>query len=158
AYTSLKSPPPTRWRRPNCWFSNFPSKPSISRAAFFYLFSNLKVTYIWVTQKLHIMSHEIKRTWTFNRPPQVVWEYLTKPELVGAWLAMTDIQPVVGHQFSFLDKLGKAIHCEILEAEPFTRLSYSWRFPSWAADRHFDSTVAWTLLPTPDGTSLTLEH
>jgi uncharacterized protein YndB with AHSA1/START domain len=33
------------------------------------------------------MDKEIKQTWRFNQPPQEVWEYLTKSELIEHGLA-----------------------------------------------------------------------
>ncbi|HTQ29436.1 MAG TPA: SRPBCC domain-containing protein [Puia sp.] len=104
------------------------------------------------------MQKEIRQTWHFNRPPQEVWDYLTKPELLEQWFTKTDFIPRAGHQFRFKDKWGKFIHCEVVEARPFSKLSYTWQYASLAGDEVFDSTVAWTLVPTDDGTELQLLH
>ena len=73
------------------------------------------------------MQTEIRQTWQFNRSPQEVWEYLTKPELIEQWLMKSDFQPILGHQFQFTSPQGTEHHCEVLELNPFTRLSYSWQ-------------------------------
>jgi uncharacterized protein YndB with AHSA1/START domain len=104
------------------------------------------------------MPNEIKQTLFFEQSPREVWDCLTKPEILAQWLAPTDIEPVSGHKFRFLDKTGKYIDCEVLEAKPFTRLVYSWQFPSGKADKRFDSTVVWTLVPKGNGTELALVH
>ena len=104
------------------------------------------------------MQNEIKHTWHFDRSPEEVWEYLTKPELIEQWLTKTDFQPGVGHKLRFIDKSGKIIHCEVLEAEPFTRLSYSWQFYSAKDNKPINSKVVWTLVPKEKGTELQLVH
>ena len=104
------------------------------------------------------MRKEILQKWHFNQPAQVVWEYLTKPELIEQWLTKTDFQPIAGHAFQFMDKSGKIISCKVLEVEPFTKLSYSWQYYSAKDNKPFDSTVVWTLLSKEDGTELQLLH
>ena len=122
------------------------------------MFSNSKVTYIWVTLELHVMQKDIRQTWSFRRPPQEVWEYLTRPELIGQWLSKTDFQPIAGHKFHLADKSGKIIYCEVIEVKPFTRLSYSWQYVSANNNGRFDSMVVWTLVPNESGTKLQLQH
>ena len=122
------------------------------------MFGNFKVTYICVTQKLRIMQNEIKHTWHFNQSPQEVWECLTRPELIEQWLTKTDFQPIAGHKFHFSDKSGKIVYCEVLKVEPFTRLSYSWQYPSAKDNKRFDSKVEWILIPKDQGTELQLVH
>jgi uncharacterized protein YndB with AHSA1/START domain len=101
---------------------------------------------------------EIKHTWNFRQSPAEVWEYLTKPELLEQWLAKMDFKPVVGHQFEVPNKSGRLTKCEVAEVTPFTRLSYSWKFPSMKSERTFDSKVVWTLTKTKEGTQLQLVH
>ena len=104
------------------------------------------------------MQKEIKHTWQFSQPPQEVWEYLTRSELLEQWLVKTDFQPVVGHKFHFFSKTGKATYCEVLEVKPFTRLSYSWQKKSSKENKPFNSKVVWTLVPKENGTELQLVH
>jgi uncharacterized protein YndB with AHSA1/START domain len=101
---------------------------------------------------------EIKHTWQFNRSPQEVWEYLTKPELLEQWLMKTDFQPIAGHKFIFTAPHGMVHYCEVLEIKPFTKLSYSWQRNSALDKKPFDSKVEWTLVPKENGTELQLVH
>src|ERR1700761_3938625 len=104
------------------------------------------------------MQGEIKQTRRFTRSAQEVWDYLTKPALLKLWLAKTDFQPVVGHRFHMDGKDGCLIDCEVVEVQPFTKLSYSWRTTSKKDHQPFDSLVVWTLVPHADGTELRLVH
>lgn len=104
------------------------------------------------------MQEEIKLTRLFHRPPQDVWEYLTKPELLELWLGPTDFQPIPGYKFRFISPYGNHSYCEVLEVKPFTRLSYSWQKNSTQDGKPFNSKVAWTLIPKDSGTELQLVH
>jgi len=110
------------------------------------------------------MQKEIKHTWHFNRSPEEVWDYLTKPELIEQWLMKTDFQPKVGHRFQFSHSREKEsnydciTYCTVLEVKPFTTLSYSWRGSTKDLSRTFDSKVVWTLIPDGNGTALQLVH
>lgn len=110
------------------------------------------------------MERTIKHEFTFPKPPEVVWDYLTKPELIAQWLMESDFQPVVGHKFQFGTKpkikLGfdGRVYCEVLEVVPFERLVYSWKGGMSKENPSLDSIVVWTLQPVTGGTMLTLEH
>jgi uncharacterized protein YndB with AHSA1/START domain len=104
------------------------------------------------------MENEIKLIWQFNQPPQVVWDYLTKPELLEQWLGKTDFQPIAGHKFRFISPYGNDSICEVLEVKPFTRLSYSWQKNSAKDNRLFNSKIVWTLVAKENGTELQLLH
>lgn len=104
------------------------------------------------------MREEIKITWHFNQPPQKVWEYLTKPELLEQWLGKTDFQPIAGHKFRFVSPYGNDSFCEVLEVIPYTRLSYSWQKNSLKEKKPFNSKVVWTLISKENGTALQLVH
>jgi uncharacterized protein YndB with AHSA1/START domain len=104
------------------------------------------------------MQNEIKHTWHFSQSPQVVWEYLTQPELLEQWFTKTDFRPIAGQKFNFYDKSGKIVSCEVLEVNPVTKLSYSWRAFSANDHQPFDSKVEWTLVPKEHGTELQLVH
>jgi len=102
------------------------------------------------------MQEAVDRSWLLPRPPQEVWNYLTDPGLLSQWLMETDLRPFAGHPFRFT--CGTVIDCEVLEAEPFTRLSYSWRTESIIGGGPFTSKVCWTLKPIGNGTELQLIH
>ena len=110
------------------------------------------------------MKNDIKHTWHFNHPPQLVWDYLTKPELHSQWLMESDFQPVVGHLFMFNTKpkvkvgFDGLIYCEVLKVEPIILLSYSWKGGPGKGKITLDSVVTWTLTPKGEGTELVLEH
>lgn len=79
------------------------------------------------------MTKSIHHKLFFSHPPEVVWGYLTKSELISEWLMENDFKPVVGHQFQFRSKPAPAIdfdgnvYCTVLEIIPFKKLTYSWK-------------------------------
>jgi uncharacterized protein YndB with AHSA1/START domain len=105
------------------------------------------------------MQKEITHTWYFKQSPELVWEYLTKPELMEQWMMKTDFQPVVGQKFHLYSPWKNDVaDCEVLEVKPFTRLSYIWMAHSADYTRNFKSVVVWTLTPIDKGTELQLVH
>jgi uncharacterized protein YndB with AHSA1/START domain len=110
------------------------------------------------------MQRDIFHQFTFSQPPELVWEYLTDPQLLEQWLMKTDFQPVVGHRFRFFTqpkiKLGfdGTVYCEVLEVIPHQKLVYSWKGGMSQEKPLLDSIVVWTLTPAESGTVLTLEH
>jgi uncharacterized protein YndB with AHSA1/START domain len=104
------------------------------------------------------MQQVIKHTWLFNQSPQVVWEYLTNPELMEQWLMKTDFKPIAGHKFQFVTPTNKYIYCEVLEVNPFTKLSYLWQANAASGNKTFNTKVVWTIVPKENGTELQLVH
>ena len=104
------------------------------------------------------MQKEIRHTSHFNQPPQAVWQYLTKPELIEQWLGKTDFQPIEGFKFRFISAYGNDSFCEVLEVEAFTKLSFSWQKRSAKDNMLFNSKVMWTLVAKDNGTELQLVH
>ena len=108
------------------------------------------------------MKNEVKHVWSFDRAPQEVWEYLTKPELMEQWLMKSDFKPEVGHKFHFIGNCnsdGKtAALCEVLEVKPYSRLSYSWQTDSLTDKKPYTSLVVWTLVGVANRTDLHLVH
>ncbi|BCH24589.1 ATPase [Mesorhizobium sp. L-8-10] len=92
-------------------------------------------------------------------PPEKVWRALTVPELLAAWLMPNDIEARPGTRFAFRqdDEGGAPIECEVLEAEPFRRLSYSWRDEE-AREKSLTSTVTFELCRAVGGTRLRITH
>jgi Activator of Hsp90 ATPase homolog 1-like protein len=50
------------------------------------------------------VANIIKHQFFFPHPPEAVWEYLTKPELMERWLMKNNFQPIVGLDFQFREK------------------------------------------------------
>jgi uncharacterized protein YndB with AHSA1/START domain len=110
------------------------------------------------------MKKSIKHEFFFSHPPEKVWEYLTKSELMELWLMKNNFEPAVGHEFQFqinpiptLDFDG-VFYCKVLEIVPYKKLSYSWRSGRGEGKITLDSLVVWKLQPTDNGTKLFLEH
>jgi uncharacterized protein YndB with AHSA1/START domain len=110
------------------------------------------------------MAKSIKHTVFFQHPPEVVWEYLTKAELMALWLMKNDFQPIVGHDFEFRTKplpqfdFDGIAYCKVLELVPYKRLSYSWKGGPGEGKINLDTVVVWTLVGKEAGTELFLEH
>ena len=104
------------------------------------------------------MKDKIRHVWRFNHPPEDVWEYLTRSELLEQWLGKMDFKPIVGHKFEVPTKTGTTTKCEVTEVVPFTRLVWSWKYSSAKSKKTFDSNVVFTLVPIPRGTELQLVH
>ncbi len=110
------------------------------------------------------MSKEIRHTIFYAHPPQDVWEYLTKPELIEQWLMKNDFKPTVGHQFQFRSKpmpeldWNGIINCTVLEVMPFKRIAYSWKSDDMNGNTTVESIVEWTLVAKDNGTELQLVH
>ena len=110
------------------------------------------------------MKKSINHQFFFPHPPEAVWEYLTKPELMAQWLMKNDFQPIVGLDFQFrtgpipsLDFDG-IFYCKVLEIVPFKKLSYSWKSGPGEGKITLDSIVIWKLEPKDKGTEVFLEH
>ena len=110
------------------------------------------------------MARSIKHQFSFPHPPEMVWEYLTKSELMELWLMKNNFQPIVGADFQFrtnpipsLDFDG-IFYCRVLEIVPFKKLSYSWQSGPGNGEISLDSVVVWKLEATGKGTELFLEH
>ena len=91
--------------------TDIPNNAYTSCLPFFYK-KKLKIT--CVTQRLHIMQREIKYTWFYQHSPEIIWDYLTKPELLSQWLMENNFQPIVGYEFQFNAKPKVKIGFEVL--------------------------------------------
>ena len=110
------------------------------------------------------MQKSINHKVFFAQPPQEVWEYLTRPELIELWLMKNDFQPIVGHQFQFrinpmpqFDFDG-VFYCTVMEIIPFQKLTYSWKGGPGDGRITLDSFVVWTLALKDNGTELQIVH
>jgi uncharacterized protein YndB with AHSA1/START domain len=109
-------------------------------------------------------SQRITHTVFYESTPEIVWEYLTNPDLMALWLMKSDFKPELGYEFIFqgpkMPDLGfdGLIHCKVLELKPNERLSYTWNMGPGDGTLSVDSVVAFSLKATKDGTELFLEH
>lgn len=109
------------------------------------------------------MNQTITHRIFYNHPPSDVWEFLTKPELIEQWLMKTDLQPVLGHEFTFTTRplpqfnFDGIMNCKITEVIPNKKLSYTWK-GGMNGVVSLDSVVEWTLTEKDGGTELLLEH
>ena len=110
------------------------------------------------------MTKSIKHNFFFSHPPETVWEYLTKPELMELWLMKNTFQPIIGFDFQFQTKpipsldFDGIFYCKVLEIVPFKKLSYSWKSGPGDGKITLDSVVVWKLEPKENGTELFLDH
>ncbi len=95
-------------------------------------------------------------------PPEKIWRALTQGALVAEWLMDNDLQPLVGHRFNFRSKpmpqWNGVTDCEVLAADPYKRLAYSWKSSGDEAADGLDTVVTWTLTPASGGTLVRMEH
>lgn len=81
------------------------------------------------------MKRDIIHRFSFDHPPEIVWEYLTDSNLLAQWLMPNDFKPVVGHKFQFKTKpktrfrFDGTVYCEVLEIIPHK----NWCTPGKAA-------------------------
>jgi uncharacterized protein YndB with AHSA1/START domain len=110
------------------------------------------------------MAKSIKHQYFFPHPPEIVWEYLTRSDLMELWLMKNTFQPIVGHEFQFRTGPKPAInfdgifYCKVLEIVPFKKLSYSWNSGPGNGEINLESVVVWKLEPKDKGTEVFLDH
>ena len=107
------------------------------------------------------MTKAIRREVHFPQPREQVWRALTDSATLAEWMFPNDIEPRVGHHFTFrvppnpkagFD--GLVVRCEVLECEPPSRLVFSWKVGGPVANTQ----VSFQLEPDGDGTRLLFEH
>lgn len=128
------------------------------------------------------MTRTIKLKAVLPYPPETVWLALTDAKLLGSWFMENNIEPKLGHNFTFQMSPQKGwdgiTHCEITALEPLKLLSYTYRgeatgektmacagIHSGTADKmtkgiftRLDTVLSFALEPTCGGTILSLEH
>ena len=110
------------------------------------------------------MTRSIKHQFFFAHSPEVVWEYLTRSELMEQWLMKNDFQPIVGHDFQFRTSPIPALnfdgifYCKVLDIVPYKKLSYSWKSGPGNGDITLESIVTWKLEKKDKGTEIFLDH
>lgn len=91
-------------------------------------------------------------------PPEVVFDYLTQPDLIVSWIgnhAVLDARP--GGEFT-LDIEGIPVRGEYMEVTPPERVIVSWGHAGSDTLPPSSTEVEFTLVPSPSGTIVTVEH
>jgi uncharacterized protein YndB with AHSA1/START domain len=94
---------------------------------------------------------------SLDASPARVWRALTTPEILAEWLGPNTMKPEAGERFTLdvAPEEGGTIACEVLEAEPPRRLSYTWRSDvKDMAGQTLDSRVTFELTPLHEGRTL----
>ncbi|MEJ6393606.1 SRPBCC domain-containing protein [Gymnodinialimonas sp. 2305UL16-5] len=98
----------------------------------------------------------ITKTIYLRATPAKVWEYLTDPEKLAIWFHKPSAPLTDGAYEMFGTESGdRLIWGEVLVAEPFTRLEYTFSVTPMAGQ---SSTVKWSLEEVAGGTKLSLRH
>lgn len=98
----------------------------------------------------------LQKTIYLKATPAKVWEYLTDPEKLAIWFHKPKVALTEGAYEMFGAESGdKLMWGEILVAEPFTRLEYTFSIAPMAGQ---SSTVKWALEEVAGGTKLSLRH
>ena len=98
----------------------------------------------------------------YAHAPEVVWDYLTKAELMEQWLMKNNFELKLGHDFQFTVgpvpslEFDGIVYCKVLEIEPLKKLTYSWKCGPGNGQITIDSIVTWTLEAKDNGTELLL--
>jgi len=104
------------------------------------------------------MAGVIELERVYPQAPERVWQAITNPEALEAWLAPNDFAPRVGHRFQFTMEprpgFDGIIRCEVLTVEPPRQLVYAWS-GAWGSE---DTRVTWVLEPEGSGTRVRLRH
>jgi uncharacterized protein YndB with AHSA1/START domain len=110
------------------------------------------------------MTRSIQHQFFFSHPPETVWDYLTKPEMMALWLMKNNFHPVVGHEFQFKTdpkpniNFDGIFYCKVLELIPFKKLCYSWNSGPGGGKISLESIVTWKLEVRDNGTEVYLDH
>lgn len=100
------------------------------------------------------MKDHVELNATYPHPPERVWQALTDPDALRAWLLPADFKPLIGFRFRFDRKDGEPIKGKVIEVEEGKVLAYTWD----DGESPEPSVVCWTLSPDGDGTRVDLQH
>lgn len=83
------------------------------------------------------MIEDIATELVIDRPPERVWEVMTREGLVEQWLGCLRYKAEIGHVFYMqpdaakraADDVAGATHCEMLELEAPCVMRFSWFYP-----------------------------
>ena len=103
------------------------------------------------------MARSIKLSFWYPQKQDQVWKAITDAKAVSEWLMPCDLEPVVGHQFTFETKaypgFDGTVYCEVLAVKEPEFFSYSWSGGSLK-----NTTVSFSLSESKGGTRLDFVH
>jgi uncharacterized protein YndB with AHSA1/START domain len=92
----------------------------------------------------------------YPHSPEDVWHALTDRDLLASWLMPNDIEPRIGHRFTFRTEPAPGfdgiVHCEVLELDRPRLLAFSWR------GGPIDTVVRFRLAAERGGTRMLMEQ
>jgi uncharacterized protein YndB with AHSA1/START domain len=97
---------------------------------------------------------QIKKEILIAAPPAKVWEHITDPKKLAAWLMPNDFEPLVGKEFVMHCQHAETVSCVVKEIVPLQKLVYSFR----TAETKAATLVTITLAKEDKNTRLTLIH
>lgn len=107
------------------------------------------------------MTKTIQREILIPQLREQVWRALTDSVALAEWMFPNDMEPRVGHHFTFRVPSnpkagfeGLVVRCEVLECEAPSRLVFSWS----AGGPVVNTRVSFRLEPDDKGTRVFLEH
>lgn len=107
------------------------------------------------------MTDSIQREMRFPQPRDQVWEAITDSDSLAEWMFPNDMEPRVGHRFTFrvpgnpkMNFDGLIVDCEVLTCEPPALLVFSWS----AGGAVVDTRVSFRLEADGEGTRVLFEH
>ncbi|MDB5324549.1 MAG: hypothetical protein JWM57_118 [Phycisphaerales bacterium] len=112
------------------------------------------------------MTNTIRQEIRVPQPMAQVWEALTDPATLADWMFPNDIEPRVGHHFTFrvpgnpkMNFDGLTVRCEVLICEAPTGSAGGLLAFSWSAGGVVENTrVTFRLEADGPGTRILLEH
>ena len=104
-----------------------------------------------------MISEPIVVEQSFPVPPDVVWQAVTRPNLMRQWYfdQIEDFRPDVGFETQFDIEVNGRIfrhQWEVTEVVPGESITYSWRYEGYPGL----GSTKWNLSKTDEGTQLTL--
>ena len=96
----------------------------------------------------------IRKEIVIDAPPAKVWQHITDPAKLAAWLMPNTFQPTVGKTYTMDCGVMGPITGVVKEAIPHKRLVYTWTSPIIKVQ----TTVTITLIHQKNRTRLILEH
>jgi uncharacterized protein YndB with AHSA1/START domain len=99
---------------------------------------------------------KIDLVFTYPYPIETVWQAISEPAALAAWLMENDFKPEVGHAFQFRAKpmpgWNGIVDCVVTVVERPHRLAWT------QSSGPIETVVTWTLEAVPEGTRVHLLH